>query len=114
MNAAVTVQELTGTEGGMWKVHTRDSIHVFDLDAWTVERKPGPRARADPSDAPRRLRIIERCQAGERGHWTMKSDDYFIDYYFHYTSVIQRIDCVGTDEHRNDKGQGSNQLDQQL
>ena len=112
MTAVETVQELTGTEGGVWQVHTRDSIHILDLDAWTVERHPGPSARADPSDAPRRLRTIVRCRVGERGHWTMKSDDFFIDYFFHYSSVIQRIHRVGTDEHGKDKGQGSNQLDQ--
>jgi hypothetical protein len=51
MTASEAVQELTGNEGGVWQVHTRDSIHVFDLDAWTIERKPGPNAQADPSGA---------------------------------------------------------------
>ena len=42
----------------------------------------------------------------------MKSDDFFIDYYFHYSSRVQRIHRVETDEHGKDKGQESNQLDQ--
>ena len=111
MTAVETVQELTGTEGGVWQVHTRDSIHILDLDAWTVERHPGPSARADPSDGPRRLRTIETCRVGGRGHWTMKSDDYFIDYYFHYTSVIQRIDRVDAEERGKEDNQELNRLD---
>ncbi len=105
------VQELTGSEGGILQVHTRDSIHVFDLDAWTIERKPGPNTWASPSDGSRRLRTIERCRVGERGHWTMKSDDYLIDYYFHYTSVIQRIDRVDTEERGKEGSQEPNRLD---
>ena len=112
MTAGETVTELTGNEGGVWHVHTRDSIHIFDFDTWTVERKPGPNTWANPSDGPRKLRTIEACRVGGRGYWTMKTDDYLIDYYFHYSSVIQRIDRVRTDEHGKDKGQGSNQLDQ--
>ena len=112
MTAGGTVTELTGTEGGVWQVRTRDSVHIFDLDVWTVERKPGPNTWADPSDGPRRLRTIKACRVGERGHWTMNSDDFFIDYYFHYSSVIQRIHRVETDEHGKDKRQDSTQLDQ--
>ena len=112
MTASETVTELTGTEGGVWQVHTRDSTHILDLDAWSVERHPGPSTWADPSDGPRRLRTIESCRVGERGHWTMKSDDYFIDYFFHYTSVIQRIDRVDTDELGKEESQEPNKLDQ--
>ena len=111
MTASEAVTELTGNESGVWQIHTRDSIHVFDLDAWTIERKPGPNAQADPSDAPRRLRTIESCQVGERGHWTMKSDDFFIDYYFHHSSRVQRIHRVKTDELGKEESQESNRLD---
>ena len=112
MTAGETVTELTGNEGGVWHVHTRDSIHIFDLDAWTVERKPGPHARIDPSDTPRRLRTVERCRVGGRGHWTMESDDYLIDYYFHYTSVIQRIDRFDAEERGEEYSQELNKLGQ--
>jgi hypothetical protein len=111
MTASVMVQELTGTECGEWHVHTRGSIHIFDLDAWTVERQPGPNTWADPSDAPRRLRTIERCRVGERGHWTMKSDDYLIDRYFHYTSIIQWIDGVDAKERGKEGSQEPNRSD---
>ena len=112
MSAGGTKQELTGTEGGVWQIHTRDSIHIFDLDVWTVERKPGPNTWADSSDGPRRLRTIESCRVGGRGHWTMKSDDYLIDYYFHYTSIIQRIDRVDAEKRGKEQSQELNQLDQ--
>jgi hypothetical protein len=107
-----TMRELTGTEGGVWHVHTRDSIHVFDLDAWTVERKPGPNTWSDSSDGRRRLRTIKACRVGERGHWTMDSDDFFIDYYFHYSSVIQRIDQVDAGELGKEESQEPSRLDQ--
>ena len=110
MTASETVQELTGTESGVWQIHTRDSIHI--LDAWTVERRPGPNTWADPSDAPRRLRTIESFRAGERGHWTMKFDDFFIDYYFHHSSRVQRIRRVETDELGKEQSQKPNRLDQ--
>ena len=42
MTAGETVTELTGTEGGVWQVHTRDSTHIFDLDAWTDTPAPTP------------------------------------------------------------------------
>ena len=112
MTASTTVKELTGTEDDVWHVHTRDSIHIFDLDAWIVERHPGPNTWADPSDGPRRLRTIESCRVGGRGHWTMKSDDYLIDYYFHYSSVIQRIDRVQAEERGKEESQEPNKLDQ--
>ena len=105
MTAGEMMKELTGTEGGVWHVHTRDSIHIFNLDAWTVERKPGPNTWVDPSDGPRRLRTIEACHVGERGHWTMKPDDFLIDYYFHYSSVIKRIDRVQVEERGKEQSQ---------
>jgi hypothetical protein len=36
-----TVQELTAEMGGRWLVATQGSTHVWDLDAWTYERRPG-------------------------------------------------------------------------
>jgi hypothetical protein len=42
----------------------------------------------------------------------MKSDDYLIDYYFHYSSVIQRIDRVDAEEHGKEHRQEPNKLGQ--
>jgi len=112
MTASVMVQEVVGIGRGEWHVHTRDSIQIFELDAWTVERQPGRSAQADLSGAPPRLRTIERCRVGERGHWTMKSGDHLIDYYFHDTSVIERIDRVDAEERGKEPGQDLNRLDQ--
>ena len=36
-----TVSELTADTGGRWLVTTQGSQHVWDLDAWTYERRPG-------------------------------------------------------------------------
>ncbi len=105
MTTGGTVTELTGSEGGVWHVHTRDSIHILDLDAWTVERKPGPNTWAHPSDRPRKLRTIHACRVGERGHWTMRSDDIVIDYYFHFSSIIQRIDRVAAEDPAQEESQ---------
>ncbi|MCB1257311.1 MAG: hypothetical protein KDB26_09415 [Microthrixaceae bacterium] len=38
---AETVTELTANSRGVWLVTTQGSTHVWDLDAWTYERRPG-------------------------------------------------------------------------
>lgn len=35
------VSELTADTGGCWLVTTQGSTHIWDLDAWTYERRPG-------------------------------------------------------------------------
>jgi hypothetical protein len=35
------VEILDPTATGRWLIHSRDSVHVLDLDAWTYERRPG-------------------------------------------------------------------------
>lgn len=87
------VQELTGSETGRWRVFTRNSSHVFDLDAGTVTRIPGPKAWPGANDRPRPIRSIESCKVGDRGYWTMQTDGWSpsIDYWWHLTSVIQKI-----------------------
>lgn len=42
---ACTPTELTPEMGGRWEVDTGNSIHVWDLDAMTYIRQPGPTAR---------------------------------------------------------------------
>lgn len=44
----VTVNELLGSERGVWCVVTRDSSHYFDLDNRTVVRVPGRTAHGAP------------------------------------------------------------------
>lgn len=41
MSNTETVQELTADTGGRWLVTTQGSQHIWDLDAWTYERRPG-------------------------------------------------------------------------
>ena len=94
----ITVNELRGSERGVWCVVTRDSRHFFDLDNQTVVRVPGTTARPMLGDPVRPLRQITACQVGESGAWTMHTDgwDPEIDYYWHRSSVIQEIRQVST------------------
>lgn len=75
-----TVTRLTGAEAGLWAVHTRDSVHRFDLDGQTVERLPGPNALHPNIEDVRPLRSISVCETGERGFWTFPSDGASVDY----------------------------------
>jgi hypothetical protein len=94
----ITINELLGSEGGVWCVVTRDSRHFFDLDNRTVVRVPGSAARPMLGDPVRPLREITSCRVGESGAWTMHTDgwDPEIDYYWHRSSVIQEIRRVST------------------
>lgn len=47
---AETVTELTEGMGGRWLVVTRDSTHIWDLDAMTYTRHPGANAARMPED----------------------------------------------------------------
>jgi hypothetical protein len=88
------LKELTGTEGGVWHVLTRDSVHVFDLDAMTVTRNPGPGAAPGWKCVAQPLRSIVTCTVGERGYWTMHTEAWSatIDFYWHSSSVVRRIE----------------------
>ena len=89
-----TVSELHDTYDGLWRVTTRDSIHIIDLDRWTTERLAGPDATPYSVDHPRPLRSIENCRVGERGFWTIRSHEYLIDYFWHSSSEVQRIERI--------------------
>lgn len=91
-----TVEELEGDEGGVWRVLTRRSCYVFDLDDMTVIRMPGPTASATINDRIRPLRRIEVCRVGEAGYWTMHPDDESsaVDYYWQSSTVIRRIQRI--------------------
>ena len=92
----VTVEELTGAEPGQWRVVTRDSSHLVDLDERTVTRIPGPSAKPTINDRSRPLRLIRECRVGSRGRWLMEPDspDSPVDYFWHVSSVIQRIELI--------------------
>jgi hypothetical protein len=93
-----TRDRLTGHEGGRWRVITRSgSIHIFDLDAGTVERIPGPNASTSVNDTRRPLRTIERCEVARTGGWTMKSHDFMVDFYWQVCTVIVRIERLPDD-----------------
>lgn len=86
--------ELTGVESGRWRVTTRNSSHIFDFDAGTVTRVPGPDAIPTVNDRPRPLRSIVACTVGQRGYWTMHTDERSeaIDFYWHLSSAIRHIE----------------------
>ena len=75
-NEPVFVTELTGKEGGTWRVVTRDSNHYFDLDFGTVTRVRGANAGPTINDRTRPLRTIDGLRVGERGRWTMLTDGW--------------------------------------
>ncbi|KQW06619.1 hypothetical protein ASC66_09155 [Leifsonia sp. Root4] len=89
-----TVDELTGDEGGVWRVTTLGSSHIVNLIQGTVTRLPGVGRSASINDVERPLRTLDACRVGEVGRWTMMSDDYLTDYYWHRTSTIQRIELL--------------------
>ncbi|KQW06442.1 hypothetical protein ASC66_08115 [Leifsonia sp. Root4] len=88
------LDKLTETNGGRWRVRTRDSVHLFDLEAMTVTRVPGPSSEPSAYDAARPLLRIVECTAGEKGHWHTRADgtdaEHF-DFIRHITSRILRI-----------------------
>jgi hypothetical protein len=97
--SVTTLESLGGRERGVWRVVTRDSSHIFDLDNNTVTRIPGEYAQPNLNDAARQIYRIERCTVGQRGYWLMDKGGYTdtIDYYWHDSSVIQRIERVVLD-----------------
>jgi len=93
-SALVTV--LTGDEGGVWRVVTRDSTHYFDLDRGTVTRVPGHHARPSINDQARPLRTIDTLEVGVRGRWTMRTTGWSedIDFYWANTSEVRAIEAI--------------------
>lgn len=87
-----TVDELTGNEGGVWRVTTLGSSHIVNLMRGTVTRIPGVGRNASINDVERPLRTLDACKVGEVGRWTMVADDYLTDYFWHRTSTVQRIE----------------------
>lgn len=91
---------LTGAEGGCWIVTTLGSTHRFDLDAMTVTRIPGKGAGRTVNDQTRPLLQIVYCAVGARGYWLMSpepTESEFLEYYWHLSSTIQRIDPAPAD-----------------
>ncbi|MDY7529219.1 MULTISPECIES: hypothetical protein [unclassified Cryobacterium] len=87
-----TVDELTGDEGGILRVTTLGSTHIVNLMRGTITRIPGVGRSARINDVERPLRTLDACKVGEVGRWTMISDDYLTECYWHHTSTIQRIE----------------------
>jgi hypothetical protein len=92
----VSRKVLTGSEGGHWLVHTRDSTYKFDLDRRTVTRIPGANAPGTINDQPRMLREIVQCQVGEPGRWTMHPDSPWgeVEFYWSISSTVARIEPI--------------------
>jgi hypothetical protein len=96
MNESPVTCELTGVEGGVWRVSTQGSAHILDLDVMTVTRIPGLGRPASFNDVTRPLRTLEVCRVGEAGRWTMHSDDETIEFFWHISSRIRRIEALPT------------------
>lgn len=61
MSETETVQELTAEMSGRWLVTTQGSQHVWDLDAWTYERRPGRgRGNFQGDGVPQRIWAVGR------------------------------------------------------
>jgi hypothetical protein len=93
------VHELTGSETGRWEVSTQYSSYLFDFDAGTVLRVPGPSAVEGLSDRPRLIRTIEVCRVGDRGYWTVHTDGWSetVDFWWMYSSIVRKIARLPTD-----------------
>lgn len=94
----VTVQELSGEESGLWRVITRDSSYLVDLDSGTITRVPGTTATAGVNDRARPLRLPMKCIVGARGYWEMDPDpgEIFLDAYWQNSSLILQIERLPT------------------
>jgi hypothetical protein len=86
---------LTGGEVGVWFVYTMGSTYVFDFDAGTIERLPGPNTAVYPYDPPRMLRTIERCVVGAPGVWTIVGDQVVVNFSTQTSSQILVIEREG-------------------
>ena len=87
-----TVHEFTGDKDGVWRVTTVGSSHIINFQRGTVTRIPGVGRDASINDLERPLRTIEVCKVGEVARWTIQSDDFFTDFYWHQTSTVQCIE----------------------
>jgi len=64
-----TTNALTPDLGGRWLVTTQGSTHVWDLDAMTYERRPGPESPAGAmayDGIPHRITRVERWPEVDR------------------------------------------------
>lgn len=70
MTTIETVTELTPDMTGIWRVTTRDSVHVWNLDNFTWTRQPGVTAPRFPYDAvPLRIWRVHRYpKVGEQAY----------------------------------------------
>lgn len=57
-----TVQALSPGMRGRWLVTTQGTTHLWDLDAVTYERRPGPHSRAGAFDHDRAAHPISRVE----------------------------------------------------
>ena len=96
----IRVDELLGSEGGVWTVFTRDSRYLLDLDEGTVQRFAGPISNPGANDVRRRIRDISLCRVGSRGYWTMwpVDGDPDVEYLWQNTSNIRSIEKENADD----------------
>jgi hypothetical protein len=86
------VTHVTGEENGIWLVYTMWSTYVYDFDAGTIERLPGPHTAIYPCDLPCPLRSIERFVVGAPGVWTIAGDQTTVTYSTQTSSTVLVIE----------------------
>jgi len=100
----MNVDELVGGETGTYRVHTRDSHYIFNLDGGTgtVQRFAGAASNPSPNDELRRIRFIRECRAGARGYWEMYPgpSDAPVEFMWQHTSEIRSIERMDDNANR--------------
>lgn len=95
-----TVTELTAEMGGVWLVTTQGTRHVWDLDAGTYERRPGPDSVAGAlwwDGKPHRLFLVKSYpRVGQRFSVYFDHPDAPDDFTLGtHASVVARIERIG-------------------
>lgn len=96
------VKALTNDMDGVWVVHTQGSTHLWDLDAMTYTRHPGPSSRAGTMQFDGNAMPITRVVA-----WPRIGDSFFVwfddpedpDLLEHYriSSIVRGICLIQAD-----------------
>ena len=93
-NTAETVQELTPDMGGRWLVTTQGSTHIWDLDSWTYERRPGAgRGNFGGDGVPQPIWCVKRFpRVGESFY--VELDESLTQIQFRISTEVRRIERI--------------------
>ena len=87
------VDGLAKTDNGVWKISTKDSWYLLDLDAGTVQRFTDSGISIAEGER-RDLRTFFHSDVGRRGYWVMHpgQSDLKNSTIWHQTSVVLSIE----------------------